>query len=768
MKPILQNPVSLFRILKINILCILMMIPATVLSQETTEEDKTTSPYFFVNDSTGTDQLPLKATSAEVNVCGVIADVWVKQTYCNEGTNVIEAIYVFPASTKAAVNYMQMTLGNRILIARIEEKQKAREEYEEAKEEGKTATLLEQNRPNVFQMNVANILPGDTIVVEMHYTELITPVERIYEFVYPTVVGPRYKSPSEDGEGWVETPYFHEGEKPPYTFEIKVNINAGLPISEVSCPSHPAARVFNNGGNSATCLLDSTASDGGNKDFIMDYRLSGDELKSGLLLYEGEDENFFLAMTQPPKSPREDQIPPREYIFIMDVSGSMYGFPIDISKTLLVDLISKLRPTDKFNVLFFAGGNELLAENSLAATMENIQKAVYMIEQKTGSGGTELLPALERALHLPCSDFYSRTFVIATDGYVSIEKEAFDLIRNNLSEANFFPFGIGSGVNRYIIEGMAHVGMTEPLIITSQEEAYIQAEKFREYIQYPVLTDIKAIFEDFDVYDVEPLSIPDVMAQRPVLLFGKYNGLAAGNIKISGLSGSGAYHERLSVNDFVPSESNAALRYLWARFRIQLLDDYATIQNYYDNDSALIKEITQLGLKYNLLTNYTSFIAVDSMIRRDSGDVVTVKQPLPLPEGVSDYAVGDSYGATTGWNTSALTSHGNNKYYSYGSFSPSYCDSCSFIDYAAPNPFSAYTFIRIHIAGNDEQALKSIEVFDYFGKTVFQEDLSSFGPGWHSYYLTLQQNFKELPAGIYYMKLKIGNSYVSMLSICKI
>ena len=758
----LSIPAGIFNII---MLLGIFMISATAHSQETTGEDETTSPYFFVNDSTGTDQLPLKATSAEVNISGVIAEVKVKQTYCNEGTNTIEAIYVFPASTKAAVHYMQMTLGNRILIAKIEEKQKARQEYEEAKEEGKTATLLEQNRPNVFQMNVANILPGDTIQVEMHYTETITPVEGIYQFVYPTVVGPRYKSPSEDGEGWVSTPYLHEGEKPPYTFEIAVNINAGLPISEVTCASHPAARVFSYGDNYATCFLDSTASDGGNKDFILDYRLSGNEIASGLLLYEGEDENFFLAMIQPPKNPRIEQIPPREYVFIMDVSGSMHGFPIDISKTLLIDLIGKLRPTDRFNVLFFAGGNQLLAESSLPATTENIQKAVNMIENMTGSGGTELLPALQRALNLPSSDLASRTFVIATDGYVSVEKQAFDLIRNNLGNANFFPFGIGTSVNRYIIEGMAHVGMTEPLIITSQEEAITQAEKFREYIQYPVLTNIEATFENFDAVDVEPLTLPDVMAQRPVLLFGKYNGLPSGKIKISGLSGEGIYQKSLIVNAYTPSEANAALRYLWARFRIQLLDDYASVNAYFDPDSTLIKEITQLGLKYSLLTNYTSFIAVDSLIRRDSGDVVTVKQPLPLPEGVSDYAVGDWNGA--GGPAASLMVVG--KGYSQESLGDAgYCDSCSFIDYIAPNPLSEYTIIRFHIGVDDEQETKCVEVFDSFGKLVLQEDLTTYGSGYHNHYFVFKKNLSALPAGIYFMKLKVGNISVSSLRICKI
>ena len=252
MKTIMRNPVFNFTMFKSMVLITFLLIPGYLRSQESEYEDQTTSPYFFVEtDDPTIDQLPLKSTSAEVNISGVIAEVRVKQTYCNEGTSVLEAIYVFPASTKAAVHHMQMIIGERKITAKIEEKQKARQEYEEAKEEGKTATLLEQDRPNVFKMNVANILPGDTIVVEMHYTELITPNKGIYEFVYPTVVGPRYCSPSEDGEDWIETPYLHEGEKPPYTFEITVNINAGLPISEMYCSSHPAALLSYTGKNNA-------------------------------------------------------------------------------------------------------------------------------------------------------------------------------------------------------------------------------------------------------------------------------------------------------------------------------------------------------------------------------------------------------------------------------------------------------------------------------------------------------------------------------------
>ena len=197
-----------------------------IIKHKIPEGEETLSPYFFVkSDSPETDRLPLKHTSAEVNIAGVIADVVIKQIYINEGENTLEAIYIFPGSTQAAVYGMQMRIGDRLLMAKIKEKVAARQEYEKAKEEGKTATLLEQKRPNVFQMNVANIQPGDSITVELRYTELLVPTDGVYEFVYPTVVGPRYsdtpKEDAEEDEKWVETPYLQEEEEPTYTFDLK-------------------------------------------------------------------------------------------------------------------------------------------------------------------------------------------------------------------------------------------------------------------------------------------------------------------------------------------------------------------------------------------------------------------------------------------------------------------------------------------------------------------------------------------------------------------
>jgi Ca-activated chloride channel homolog len=609
-------------------------------AEEPEAADKTLSPYFFVkSDHPDLDQLPLKSTAAVVNVAGVIADIKVTQVYKNEGKRPIEAIYVFPASTRAAVYGMKMTIGERVIVARIQKREEARAAYEQAKQEGKSASLLEQQRPNVFQMNVANILPGDEIKTELSYTELLTPTEGVYEFVYPTVVGPRYSNQkaaeAPPSEKWVVNPYLHEKQQPTYTFDIAFRLAAGMPIQEMTCSSH-AVDVRYEDPSRAVVALASSEKFGGNKDFTLKYRLASDRIESGLLLYQGEDENFFLLMAQPPKRVSQADIPPRDYIFIVDVSGSMHGFPLEVSKTLLKNLIGGLKPTDSFNVLLFSGGSELMSERSLPATPENIRKAIDLIEHQKGGGGTELLPALQRALVLPRSERAARTMIIATDGYVTVETQAFDLIRQHLGEASFFPFGIGSSVNRFLIEGMARAGSGESFVVANPNEAPARAEKFRQYVQSPLLTRIKLDFDGFEAYDVEPVSIPDVFAERPVIVFGKWRGQPKGTISLGGLSGERNYEHTIDVASVPPLSSNSALRSLWARSVITRLCDY----NFLAPSDKRITEVTDLGLKYSLLTAYTSFVAIDSQARRKDGDLTTVNQPLPLPEGVSDYAVG--------------------------------------------------------------------------------------------------------------------------------
>ncbi len=622
----------------------LMLIALAVVSTPTfaqTPEDKSLAPYFVVKGDPAIDHLPLKDTRVDIAVSGVIADVKVVQIYRNEGSRPIHASYVFPASTRAAVYAMRMRIGDRVVVAKIKEREAASKEFEAAKQEGKSASLLEQSRPNVFSMSLANIMPQDQVEIELHYTELLVPSDGIYEVVYPTVVGPRYASPQQSPspaikkDAFVETPYLHQGTKPTSTLHISTRLSTGVPIQDLTCTSHKIAPVFQSA-TVARITLDEPDAFQGNRDFVLRYQLAGNQITSGLLLFQGEGENFFLYMAQPPLRVAPEEIPAREYIFVVDVSGSMNGFPLNVSKKLLTDLISKLRPTDLFNVVLFAGDSTLLSPKSLQANQENTALAIKLLDQQRGSGGTELLPAIQQAMGMPRENNISRSIVVVTDGYVSGEQGVFDYIREHLRETNVFAFGIGSSVNRYLIEGMAKAGMGEPFIVTEETGAAAIADRFREYIQTPVLTDIQVRADGFDTYDVHPANLPDLLALRPVIVWGKWRGPVTGTFVLTGKTGRGDYMTTLEVAGAQPDEGNRALRYLWARSRIAELSDYGSRSV----SPEKVKEITALGLKYSLLTQYTSFIAVLEEIRNPLGTAKDVKQPLPLPLGVSDLAVG--------------------------------------------------------------------------------------------------------------------------------
>ncbi len=237
----------------------------------------------------------------------------------------------------------------------------------------------------------------------------------------------------------------------------------------------------------------------------------------------------------------------------------------------------------------------------------------------------------------------SRSLVLVTDGYVDVEREAFDLVRQSLHSANLFAFGIGTAVNRHLIEGLARVGKGEPFIVTGPAEAEPTADRFREYVSAPLLVGVEVSFDGLEVYDVDPPSLPDLFAERPLLVFGKWKGAPRGTITLRAKVGSTPWNETIDVAREGRMVEGNALAYLWARERIAQLSDYAGVRGSTRSSSDPTDEraaIVELGLRYNLLTRYTSFVAVDSEVRRKEGDLHSVKQPLPLPQGVPEQAVG--------------------------------------------------------------------------------------------------------------------------------
>jgi Ca-activated chloride channel family protein len=608
--------------------------------------DRTLAPYLVVAaGDTANERLPLKETSADVAIAGVIARVKVRQVFANEGRAPIEALYVFPASTRAAVHAMRMKIGERVVEAKIDRRQAARERYEAARQAGQRASLLEQERPNVFTMNVANVMPGDRIAVELDYSELLVPEDATYEFVYPTVVGPRYGGGADPArDRWIANPYLPEGQREPFKFDLRAHVETGIAIKELASPSHEVQVSYASPHRADVTLA---APGGGNRDFVLRYRLAGDRVETGALVWEGQGPNgqrerFFAVMMEPPRRPGAALIPPREYIFLLDVSGSMHGFPLDTAKELMRGLLGRLRPTDTFDVVLFSGASAVMSpEGSIPATPANIARGVEYVTRQNAGGGTELMGGLRASYAIPQRDRnVARTVVVITDGFVGVEAQAFQFIREHLGEANLFAFGIGSSVNRGLIEGMARAGLGEPFVVLRPDRAHAAAEKLRAYIEQPVLTNIKVAFQDLQAAEVAPAQVPDLMARRPLVVYGKLQGPASGRIVVSGTTGQGRFEQAIQLRPADARAENAPLRWLWARKWVETLDD----ERQMGGGKPVEEAITNLGLGYSLLTAYTSFVAVDSAVVNRGGAADPVKQPLPLPEGVSNQAVGGPLG----------------------------------------------------------------------------------------------------------------------------
>jgi Ca-activated chloride channel family protein len=604
---------------------------------------RTLAPYFVVADG-GTspgagdaERLPLEETRADVAIAGPIARVKVTQVFRNRGSKPIEAVYVFPASTRAAVHGMRLKIGERTVEARIERKAEARAQYDQARTDGKRAALLDEERPNVFTMHVANVMPGDRIVAELDYSELVVPEQGVYELVYPTVVGPRYGGGADPkADTWIANPTLTEGKPAPYKFGFQAHLESAIPVKDLSSPSHDLAVSWV---SPRAVNLAVKGEDGGNRDVVLRWRLSGDAVEAGALLFpDDQGGGWFLATIEPPARVKPEIIPPREYVFVLDVSGSMHGFPLDTAKALMNDLLPRLRSSDSFNIVFFSGGSFVLSPGaSLPANPANVKKALDTFAHLQGGGGTELLQALRTAYDLPRADArVARSVVVVTDGYVGVEAQAFRLVRERLPEASCYAFGIGSSVNRGLIEGLARAGQGEPTVVLQPKDAQAAADRLERIISAPVLSQLHYEVKGLDARDVLPGALPDLLAERPVTLLGRYLGAPGGKIVLTGQSAAGPYRKELDLSGAAPRRENGPLRVLWARRWVELLMD----EHHMGPAKEIEEAVTALGLAHHLLTPFTSFVAVDSEIVNRGGQGDTVKQPLPLPQGVSNLAVG--------------------------------------------------------------------------------------------------------------------------------
>lgn len=595
--------------------------------------------------------LPLRHTDVDAKISGVVASVRVTQQFHNPHRQAIEAIYVFPLPHRAAIHSMRIKIGKRSIRGVIKRRSEAKRIYRRARAQGRTAALLEQERPNIFTQSVANILPGETIEVSLRYVETLTPEAGRYAFVFPMVVGPRYvggRLPlgTSRGKGWARdsvrvpdasriTPrLLKKGLRPGHDIALKLHIEGGVVVRDLRVVAHRAQ--LTQSGTSATVVLDKRDSIP-NRDFVVRYRLAGQRPQAALLAQRDKRGGHLLLMVQPKAKMRRDEIAPREIVFVVDNSGSMAGFPLSQARALVERSLRNLRPTDTFQIIKFAGRPDRFAATSVPATKALVSRGVAFVGQMRGGGGTEFLPALRMVLSSAKSPSRARTIVFITDGYIGYEHQVLRYLRQHAKGNNIFALGVGSSVNRFLIDGMARIGGGAPFYLLNTEKARKVVARLFATISRPALTNIEIDWGGLDVAQQTPAAIPDLFGERPVMVAARFGKGGRRTITIKGQLAGQAFRQQLQVK--LPSKattSHAAIATLWARRRIaDLMDLHATEPA--QRESAK-ESVTKLGLRYQLMSRFTSFVAVDSRVRNRSGRSVAVPVPLPLPQGVTPAA----------------------------------------------------------------------------------------------------------------------------------
>ncbi|MEM9214932.1 MAG: VIT domain-containing protein [Cyanobacteria bacterium P01_F01_bin.150] len=623
-----------------------------------------------------TQAFPLKHTDVNATIQGNVARVEVTQTFENPFDESLEAVYVFPLPDKAAVDDMEIRVGDRVISGDIKKREEAQEIYEQAVQAGRTAGLLEQERANIFTQSLANIRPGEQIEVTIRYTESLTFEGNNYEFVFPMVVGPRYipgVPTNENGDtdqvsdgSRITPPVLKPGTRSGHDIAVAVNFDAGMPIQSIASPSHkleitslnsslvggetdgetdppPAPSPLQGEGRGEVeregrrgVQVNLAPNDTiPNKDLILRYQISGDETQTTLLTDTTEEGGHFALYLVPAVEYDREQIVPKDVVFLMDTSGSQSGDPIAKSQELMRRMVNGLNPDDTFSIIDFANTTTRLSDEPLANTTQNRSRAIDYINGLNANGGTELLNGMREVLNFPAArPDRLRSIVLLTDGYIGNEAEVIAEVQAELAPGNrLYSFGVGSGVNRFLIDRLAEVGRGTSQVIRQDEPSGPVAEQFFQQINNPVLTNIEVEWigngEGPEIY---PGAAPDLFTQQPLVIFGRKADGISGTLKVTGTMVGGKRYEKTIPVNFTQGDGSGAIAQLWGRSRIKDLMN----QMYRGETVSGVEGITETALAYRLLSQYTAFVAVSEEVRvNPDGTRRTVEVPVELPEGVS-------------------------------------------------------------------------------------------------------------------------------------
>ena len=608
--------------------------------------------------------LPLKHTHVDAELRAHFAEVTVTQTFVNEATDPIEVVYAFPLPENSAVSRMRIVVGDHVIESEVKKREVAKAIYDEAKTEGHTAALLEQERPNIFTQSLANLPPGEDIDVEIEYLQALSWDAGEYEFVFPMVVGPRFipgqptgttqgvgTSPDTDqvpDASRISPPVVGEGMRRGDDFTIEVRAAPGFPIADWSVPTH---RVLADPHDGMLDLKLAKADELPNRDFVLRYRTEATAPKATLLLGKPDagGTGHYAVVVEPPKIDVDAKVGRRELVFVVDRSGSMWGLPLALAKQTVRETVGHLRPVDTFNIVAFESGVEKLWETPRPANATNVALALAFLAGLDAGGGTMMSGATEAALRDDVGKGRNRYVMFLTDGFIGNEAEIFAGARTFVKRlgdrgqrARVFGVGIGSAPNRYLIAGLSDAGSGVPLEVGAFDTSERAVGAFVRYVDHPVVEKLRLDGGGLTLAQAHPTALPDLFASHLVVAYGTYSGRATKPPTLQGTVDGRAVEVALTV---VTSADTAAIDVLWARAAVADLEP----RLWAGEDPEAAEAITQLGLTHHIVTPLTSFIAVDRSRTVGDGLPRQVVEPTLTPAGVSQsHAGGISLAGTTG------------------------------------------------------------------------------------------------------------------------
>lgn len=612
------------------------------------EEPKTTQGTLHAVDEEGEVilEFPLKHTSVYAQISGFLAQVEVKQHFHNPHKDKIEAVYVFPLPENSAVNEMIMVVGQRNIYGEIHKRMEARRIYEQARAVGKRTALLEQERPNIFTQSVANIQPGEEIVITIRYVQTLKYDRGVYRYVFPMVVGPRFipgPPTGKQGTGWahdtntvpdasrITPPVLKPGRRSAHDISLTVKLDAGLSIENLNSKSHDIELTDEDVGKATVSIMAQDTIP--NKDFVLEYRVAEDKPRAAFLTHYSQQGGYLLLMIQPSLDSVTQNLEPKEIFFVVDCSGSMSGYPIQKVKEAMYHCIQGISPDDTFQIIRFSSNASAFAPKPVPASRLHKEEALDYIQTLHGSGGTRMIEGIKACLDYPQAAERQRIVFFMTDGKIGNDDQILAAIKEKVGTTRLFSFGVGSSTNRSLLERMAQVGRGTSQYIRQDEDPQPVITAMLSRISKPYLTDVEINWAGLSVIDVYPNPVPDLYSAQPLILFARYDVAGQGEVTLRGTINGQPYEDRIwiSLPNWYPD--NGSLASVWAREKIK----YLMLEKLGGRMPGIEQEVTNLALEFNLMSQYTSFVAVDEVIPEGSDSTLprTIAIPVPIPDGVS-------------------------------------------------------------------------------------------------------------------------------------